>query len=211
MEQSARHNRAVGVLRWVLPALAFLGLALLVAWPMVGAQKLKAVIAANIPNLVVENLRLKGLDGKNQPYSLTAARALQVENLKNVIELESPKGDITLAEGAWIAGEALTGRYDQTKKSLWLGGNVHIFHDHGYQFSTNEAHIDLNENTAWGGKPVTIQGPFGEIQGQGFTVTDKGNTIVITGPAKASLQLQGGKPSDKTKDDDPVPLQQGQR
>ncbi len=213
--QSARYNRAIGILRWALPALVFLGLAVLVIWPMVGAQKLSAVIAENIPNLVIENLQLKGLDAKNQPYSLTAARALQVKDLKNVIELEQPKGDIALSDGAWIAGQAQTGRYDQVKKSLWLGGNVNIHHDGGYEFTTNEAHVDMNENAAWGEKPVLIQGSFGEIRGEGFRVTNKGNTMVITGPAKALLQLQGTKPSDKTgpsKTDSPrSPSKQGKR
>jgi len=196
---SETYTRAVAFFRWFLPLLAFLVLIALIAWPMMNAQKITSIVADNIPNLVVENLRLSGLDAKNQPYSLTADRALQAIDVKNVIELEKPQGDIALEGGAWIAGKAESGRFDQTNKNLWLGGKVQVFHDLGYEFSTSEAHIDLGQSTAWGEQPVLVQGSFGAIEGQGFEVQDKGNVVIIKGPAKALLDLQAKPPSDKTK------------
>ena len=188
--QSFVYSRVVGVLRWALPLAVSLGLVALVAWPMIGAEKMKAVVAEAIPNLVVENLHLMGLDAKNQPYSLTAAKALQAANVKNLIDLEKPQGDITLSSGAWLAGKAQYGRFDQSNKQLWLGGDVQLFHDQGFQFTTNEAQVDLSQNLAWGEQPVLIQGAFGEIRGQGFRVLDEGNVIVIKGHAEARLNLQ---------------------
>lgn len=198
LAQSLAHGRRVGLMRKILPVVVILILAFLIAWPRLNNGGLVATVAEHIPNLVVENLNLTGLDGKNQPYVLKAAKALQSAGDKNVIELEKPQGDITLSDGSWIAGRANTGKYDQTGKSLWLNGDVEIFHDGGYQFRTSEARVDLRDNLASGDKPVEIQGDFGQIQGSGFSVTDKGNTVIIKGPARAELQLQDNKSSGKT-------------
>lgn len=198
LAQSHVHTRTVGVLRWTLPLLVLFVLLALIVWPMLSTRQITTVVAENVPNLVVENLHLTGLDAKNQPYTLTAARALQAADVKNMIELEKPQGDILLESGAWLAGVAKFGRYDQANKNLWLNGDVHVFHDQGYQFSTTEAEVDLSRNAASGDKPVLIQGNFGEIEGSGFSITDKGNTVIVKGPAKARLQLQTSRPSGKT-------------
>lgn len=199
VERSRAYSHIVGTLRWTLPALMLVVLATLIAWPMVRAQKLNSIISESIPNLVVENLHLTSLDSNNQPYSLTASRALQAGDSKNVIELEQPQGEITLSSGAWLAGKAKQGSFDQKNKRLWLEGNVELFHDEGYEFKTNEALFDMKDNTAWGNKEVLIQGPFGEIHGTGFKVTDKGNVIIIKGHAMAKLNLRTALTSDKPK------------
>jgi lipopolysaccharide export system protein LptC len=201
LAKSGAYSRTVGFFRLFLPILAALVLLLLLVWPMIGEKKMAQIVADNIPNLVIDNLHFTGLDGKNQPYSLTAARALQAPDTKNVIVLEKPQGDIELQGGAWLAGKAQEGRFDQSTKNLLLEGNVHVYHDLGYQFSTSEARVDLGQNTAWGDKPVVVQGSFGVINGQGFNVLDKGNTVVIKGPAKARLSLQAPPHSDKTETD----------
>jgi len=209
--QSFVYSRVVGVLRWALPLAVLLGLVMLVVWPMLGAKKMKTIVAEAIPNLVVENLHLTGLDAKNQPYSLTAAKALQAANVKNLIDLEKPQGDITLSSGAWLAGKAQYGRFDQLNKHLWLGGDVQLYHDQGYQFTTSEAQVDLGQNLAWGEQPVLIQGAFGEIRGQGFRVLDEGNVIVIKGHAQARLNLQAAPASDTPLTAKPVTPKQGKR
>ncbi|NTU77408.1 MAG: LPS export ABC transporter periplasmic protein LptC [Alphaproteobacteria bacterium] len=197
LAQSGTHSRRVGLLRWLLPVLAFLSLATLVIWPMIGAPNLNATIAQAIPDLVVENLRLSGMDSNNQPYALTAARALQAKDAKNMVDLEKLQGDIALTSGAWLAGKADQGRLDQETKRLWLGGNVQMFHDQGYQFTTSETQIDMGQNTAWGDKPIVIQGTFGEIRGQGFKILERGKVVVVEGHAEARFNLHEKPASDK--------------
>ncbi|HUY67824.1 MAG TPA: hypothetical protein VMV79_00800, partial [Alphaproteobacteria bacterium] len=97
-------SRRVGRLRLVLPLGAALVLALLVLWPKLQPSRIKKMVVANIPNLVIQNLHFTGLDSKNEPYSLTAARATRPAGLKNVYDFVQPRGEITLLSGAWIAG-----------------------------------------------------------------------------------------------------------
>jgi lipopolysaccharide export system protein LptC len=194
---NASHSRRVMWLRGALPVGAFLVLVALVAWPMIGTSRIKAIAVGSIPDLVIKNLHLTGLDSKNEPYSLLAVKTTRPGGLKNIYDLDQPQGEITLANGTWIAGKAVYGRYDQDTRRLWLGGDVQMFQDKGNEFTTDEAQVDLNDSNAWGEKPVLIQGAFGEIRGQGFKLIDGGKVMVVTGPARASLDLHAASTSDK--------------
>jgi len=187
---SLKYSRVVDMLRWLLPVVVVIGLGLLLLWPMWQANKISAVLVDDVPNLMVERLNLTGTDERGQSYALTADRALQAANTKNIVDLEKPKGELTLQSGDWVSGHADRGRLDQSTNKLWLGGNVELFHDKGYRFSSDEMNVDIKTSTAWGSQPITIQGEFGQIQGNGFRLLDGGKTVVVTGQAKARLSLR---------------------
>jgi lipopolysaccharide export system protein LptC len=194
---SARRALMVAILRGVLPAGALFVLGALIIWPMINPQKIAAIAMKNIPDLVIDNLHFTGLDSKNEPYSLVAGKATKPGNLKDIYDFDRPRGEITLTNGTWVSGKADYGRYNQDTRRLWLGGNVQLFQDKGYQFTTDEAQVDLNDNNAWGAGPVLIQGGFGTIRGRGFRLLDSGKVMVVTGPAHASLDLRSSNASDK--------------
>jgi len=197
VRKARRPRRLVNFLRIALPATAAVVLLALVVWPVIKPNSIKTAIMKNIPDLVIDNLRFTGLDSKNEPYSMTALKATRPGGAENIFDLDQPNAEITLANGAWVSGRAQYGRYEQDSRKLWLGGDVQMFHDKGYQFTTDEAQVDLKENFAWGEKPVLIQGNFGEIRGQGFKLLDSGHVMVVTGPAHAILNLHAGSGSDK--------------
>jgi len=197
LSHSATYSRVVAYLRWIVPLVVLMSLGALFVWPMWQAQKISVAMVDSVPNLMVEKLNLTGLDQNNQPYSLTADRALQAIGAKNLVDLENPKGELSLQNGSWLAGHAAQGRLDQVEKKLWLGGDVEFFHDQGTRFASNEVNVDLGKSLAWGSQPVVIQGSFGVIAGSGFRMLDGGKTLIITGPAEAKLHLQGSKGSGK--------------
>lgn len=201
--RSSRHTSTVGWLRIGLPVFAVIVLVSLVLWPMIRPNTVKTAVIKNIPDLVIDNLHFTGLDSKNEPYSLTALKATRPSGAQNLYDLDEPEGEITLANGAWVDGKSLRGRYDQDGRRLWLGGNVQVFHDKGYQFTTEEAQVNLNENYVWGVKPVLIQGNFGVIRGQGFRLLDSGHIMIVTGPAHAVLNLRSDASSDKPAESKP--------
>ncbi len=195
---NARRSRVVSALRFALPFGALAVLMALFIWPMFHTSDITAIALKSIPDLVIKNLHFTGLDTKKEPYSMTAAKATRPGGLNNVYDLDNPQGEITMANGAWLSGKAQYGRYNQDTRQLWLGGDVQLFHDKGYEFTTNEAQVDLDNNNAWGEGPVLIQGGFGEIRGsKGFRVLDSGNVMVVNGPAHASLDLHSSNASDK--------------
>jgi lipopolysaccharide export system protein LptC len=188
--ESASYSRRVGFLRWMLPLLVIGGLAFLFLWPQLKRVGVTEMVVQNVPNLMVEKVNLTGLDAKKQPYALTADRALQAGNLKNVIDLEKPKGELSLKGGGWISGGALQGRFDQKTEKLWLGGAVEFFHDDGYRFLADELFVDMKKNLLWSEKPVLFQGSFGEVHGKAFRALEGGAVLVFKGPAKARLRIK---------------------
>jgi lipopolysaccharide export system protein LptC len=195
--RSSAYTRLVARLRFILPAVAVLALAAVIVWPMVSPNKIAKIVMKNIPDLVIDNLHFTGMDSKNQPYSLTAVKATRPSGHPSLYDLDQPQAEMTLDNGTWVAGKAKYGRYDETTRQLWLGGNVHVFQDKGYEFTTDEAQVDTENRNAWGEKPVMIQGQFGEIWGQGFRLLDSGQVMVVKGPAKAVLNLHPAEGSDK--------------
>lgn len=193
--RSAAYTRMVGFLRWFLPLMVVLTLVGLSVFPMLSSQDIAALAVQHVPNLMVEHLHLTGRDERNQAYSLTAARALQAKDAPNAntVDLVRPEAEITLDGGNWIAGQAAQGRFDQTDKTLWLGGKVEFFHDKGYRIISDEMRVDMEKKAAWSEKPVLIQGSFGEIRGQGFRLLNAGEVFVVTGHATAKLDLQPKK------------------
>lgn len=197
--RSLAYSRLVSILRWALPLGVALALIVVIAVPMMTSGDIAELAAKHAPDLMVEDLQLKGLDSHNQAYSLTAVRALQAQDAanKNTVDLEKPKAEISLEGGDWIAGQAQEGRFDQTNQTLWLGGSVEFFHDKGYRIASDEFRFDMGKKVGWSEKPVLIQGSFGEIRGQGLRLLNGGETIVITGHATAKLDLQPAAGPDK--------------
>jgi lipopolysaccharide export system protein LptC len=78
-----------------------------------------------------------------------------------------------------------------------LANNVSLFQDKGYEMQTTEATIRLKDGSASSRTPVQSQGPFGQLQAQGFELTNKGDNVVFLGPA--TLVLNGTMKADTGK------------
>jgi lipopolysaccharide export system protein LptC len=79
------------------------------------------------------------------------------------------------------------GQYRKKDQVLELFGGVNAFHDLGYEFRTEHAIVDFREGSAFGESAVHGQGPFGELQSEGFRVYQSGANIVFTGRARLLL------------------------
>ncbi len=191
----ARRSRYVGVLKFLLPVLAAVLVGLIAFWPQLqertGEFRLRFETLGSQEADVVQmiNPRFLGVDVADRRYTITAGRATQVEEGR--INLENPKGDMALENGSWVVLSANTGAYYRDRRILDLAGSVNLYHDAGYEFSTEQASIDLGKGTAAGDVATTGQGPIGHIQSDGFRVFDRGERVLFTG--KARLVLYDGK------------------
>ncbi len=189
---SSHYTRFVGRLKVVLPLVAgVLALAVLV-WPQITQGWRNAASAnsliAGIGRLTMANPRYYGVDEKNQVYSITADQAIQTDPEHNALELKKPKGEMALEDGSSLEIDAQTGYYLREGKSLNLSGGVNLYHDGGYEVHTQSADIDLEAGAAQGSEPVQGSGKFGEIESEGFHLTDRGKNIVFTGKSKLTLR-----------------------
>ena len=62
-----------------------------------------------------------------------------------------------------------------------------MFHDKGYEFRTTSAVLDLRAGDAIGTEPVHGQGPFGHLQGEGFTIRNRGEKVEFHGKTQVIL------------------------
>lgn len=191
-------SRRVGLLRRALPLLALLLLASVFVWPFLEGRRLISMPATlPTPQLTMEQPRFSGTDDQNRPFSVRAARATQLpENLMQV-DLAAPEAEMTAPDGRPLTGSASVGRFDQTKKRLWLGGTVSLRQPaadgaDALTFATTELYADFTTRAVWGNQPARLTGAFGSVEGQGFRVYDGGKVLLFTGASRAILNAGSG-------------------
>jgi lipopolysaccharide export system protein LptC len=190
----ARRRFVITLTKWVLPLAAMGLLSLIALWPEIDAATTKARLALNHVSGEVEggkliDARYNGLDEKGRPYTVTAATAWQIDADK--VGLTLPKGDITLENGTWLMLTSKQGTFIQRANQLDLVKDVTLYRDDGTTMHTESASIDMKAGAAAGSEAVHVEGPFGVLDAQGFTVMDKGNAIDFPGPAHVVLNGAG--------------------
>ena len=200
-QQPKWYSRFVRMMKFLLPAVAALLIALILVWPYLKTEDIgfrisfAALTADQTEDPSMVNPRYLGIDKDNQSFSITADLARNLGQGSMSVELEMPKADITLEDGSWLVVTAENGIYQRLEQTLKLTGSVNLYHDSGYEFRTAEARVDLEKGTAAGTAPIRGQGPFGDLQAEGFRLIDKGRTIIFTGKSKLVLYPGIGKPT----------------
>ncbi len=187
------YSQLVGLMKFMLPAAALGIAALVLLWPQFNPLDPRfrlAPVQVSIEDL--ENLRMVqpryvGVDENNQPFSIVADQATQAKGSSDTTDLSLPQGDLTMTTGTWLAMTADHGLYHQPDKALDLWGGVNLFHDGGYEISTERARVDLDRGTAQGESPVLGQGPNSTLSGNGFRILDRGARVEVTGQSRVVL------------------------
>ena len=190
----ARRRFVINLTKWVLPVVAMALLALVALWPEIQQATLKTRLAMNHISGELEggkliDARYNGLDEKGRPYTITAVNAWKIDAER--VGLTSPKGDITLQNGTWLMLSSKTGTYVQHVNQLDLVNDVTLYRDDGTTMHTESASIDLKAGAAAGSEPTHVEGPFGILDAQGFTVMEKGAAIDFPGPAHVVMNGSG--------------------
>ena len=191
-----RYSMFVGLMKVVLPAMAAALILLVIAWPQLTKDRSRFTLGVanlgqdQIETLSMLNARYDGIDDKNRPFTLSADVATQSPRNDQIVDLELPKADMTMTDGAWLALTARAGRYNRESEQLDLAGNVSLFHDKGFELRTEYARIDLKRGIATGDQPVEGQGGAGTINAEGFRVSDRGQRILFTGRSHLVLRPQ---------------------
>lgn len=183
----ARRRHMIVLAKWILPAAALALLCTIAAWPEVeqieaGARTAASHLSADVTAARLTDAQYHSVDDHGRPYTLTAALAQQ--DGPERVNLTAPKGDITLQNGAWMMVKAKQGVFMQRSNLLDLSHDVTLYRDDGTTLVTPSASLDLTRGAAAGAEPVHAEGPFGTLDAQGFTATDKGTSIEFAGPAR---------------------------
>ena len=178
---SSGHSRRVTYGKRFLLGL-IVGVVVVIAWSSsnnTGSDKSR-VVFSNVQlseNLETEMIRphYQGLDSKNNPYTVTADKAVQKNS--NVVVLTNVSADMLQADGRWLALNAGTGEMNTKTNSMLLTDGVSVFYEGGYEFRTDYAQVDITQGTAYGDAAVQGQGPVGTLQAEGFIIEQRGAVI----------------------------------
>lgn len=189
-----RRRWMVGLGKRALPVFGLGLLALVALWPEIAKQADQARVlwrrGIGMPESgVLTEPRYRGEDEAGRPYTLTATAARQAGPER--IDLAAPVGDIALSGGGWAQVSAKQGVYMRKAQQLDLAGEVTMYRDDGTVVTTDAATVDLKEGVAAGGSMTHVEGPFGTLDAQGFTITDRGQAAQFPGPGR--LVLNGAR------------------
>ena len=189
-----RRRLLVGFSKRLLPLVAVALLALVAMWPEIGRQADRARLAWQIPRGASEigqlsDARYHGVDEHGQPYTITSIAARQVG--QDRIDMIRPIGDLMLESGGWAIVQADTGVYMQKGGQLDLSGNVVLYRDDGTVMQTDAASVDVKDGAAAGSARTHVEGPFGTLDAQGFSLLDRGAVVRFDGPGRLLLNGTG--------------------
>ncbi|MCF8479414.1 MAG: LPS export ABC transporter periplasmic protein LptC [Rhodospirillum sp.] len=198
VDAARNYSRFVTGMKLILPSLAAVLLGGVLAWPQITerAEDLSVEFTAldrgqaDLGSVI--NPRYVGIDDQNQPYTVTADIATEMEDGSDRMRLTNPKGDIVQNTGRWMSVTSDLGYLTNGNQRVELEHDVMLYRDDGFQFETARAFIRMDEDYAFGEEPVKGQGDGMEITSvDGFDVTEGGDVIVFRG--KSHLILQDAK------------------
>lgn len=148
------------------------------------------LVFSNVPKTVamqniMANPNYQGMDARNNPYTILADKATQLDT--DNVALVNVRADMRLADGTWVALNSGTGHLNLKTKQLELHDGVNVFYEGGYEFRSDQAHVDIQEGSAYGNSPVEGQGPAGTLNSNSFSVQNHGQSVRFNGSVRMTL------------------------
>ena len=191
MNPIARYTRFVALSKrslWALVA-AMIALVVWIASDNTGANKARIVFSgagkSEETQSVMTNPHYQGMDAKNQPFTIVADQATQIDD--EHVALKNIRADLSMVNGKWVAVTAGSGVMSLGPRQLELQDGVEIFYDGGYEFRTARASIDIKKGTAEGDSPIEGQGPLGILKAKRFSIKKSGKVIIFNGSVRMKL------------------------
>ncbi len=192
----ARRRWTVLLTKWALPLLAVALLCSVALWPEYarvkeqGRQAVRRAFQVDPESGRMLNPRYRGVDQRGRPYTITAASALQTSPER--IAMTEPKGDVVTESGSWIMAQSKQGVFIQHASLMDMSEDVYLYREDGTTLQTDTAALDLKAGAASSTDKTHAEGPFGTLDSEGFSLTEKGAVIQFHGPAHLVLNGSGG-------------------
>jgi lipopolysaccharide export system protein LptC len=182
-----RRGRAVRIAKYALPVFALALLSSIAAWPEISRTIERGRVTWHRLTMVegngaMRNPHYRGYDAQNQPYMISAESADRAGPER--YNLRAPRGDLTLHNGTWLQVQARTGVYVQKSDQLDLAQDVTLYRQDGTILFTQAATADMKLGVVTSGLYTHVEGPFGTLDAEGFTLLDRGAIVQFHGPAK---------------------------
>ncbi len=195
--EDPRRRVIMRLMKFVLPAVALIFLALMVAWPRLFREESKFELTTSEISAVKDDLRMSsprftGMGADNRPYRVTADAAVQDLNDHELVRLEALQADLSLKDGSWLSVNAKNGLMHNGLQTLQLDGQIEAYSDFGYAFYTESAQIDLNAGSLYSDQAVRLQGPYGHLRAKTMRATERGQRLHFAGDVKVIIFPRSG-------------------
>ncbi len=181
-----RYTRFVAFMKRALPIAAAAVLASVIAYSVIPRHQDRMSLTYQRMGTLRNDLamikpRLTGTDGKGNPFTITAAAAIQNAKNRRQATLEKVDADIQLDGSQWINASAAQGFFDMDAGTLKLDGGLSLYTDSGYELHTMSADANLKKGIFKGQQKVTGQGPLGSLRADRFQIDRLNRRIVLSG------------------------------
>jgi len=191
------HDVVMGVLKWLLPALALAVLAAIVVWPLTKASEFSFLLAKDKVAMAAERLRIdnavyRGQTERGEAFTISAAGAVQRSSAVPIVELDRLKATLAMAEGPAVV-TAPSGQYFIEKDLLEVAGPVRLDSAAGYTLNSQTVRIDLGTRRVTTADPVTGTLPIGSFSAGNFEGDIQGRRLVMGGGAHLRIKQGAGR------------------
>ena len=190
-----RHSRRVDRLRFLLPAIALLLLAVVMAWPWLTGGYYGLIVpvfksALDYENDVMRMLkpRYVGKTKAAEAYEVTASSAFLDPAEPDRIHLDQLNAVLEQTGASEVRLSADEGVYLRKRGVLELDGDLQLTFGEGYRFTTESAHVDLGRGFVAGAEPVTGEGPVGALAADRFNIEDGGKRLWFEGRVQVTIR-----------------------
>lgn len=176
-----RYTRMVLFGKWALAGVSIFIILLIIIIPLVeqtrDGKRISFVSTQQVAgeHPVMLRPKLEGLTEDNEPYTATAARAVQQS--ENMVQLFEIQADLFKKDNSWLNLTAKEGSYDSGKGVLLLFGGVTLYKDDGYDFTSERVAIDTRSGTISGEGEIAGQGTLGNLRATGYSIEDNGRRM----------------------------------
>ena len=189
-----RHSRRVDRLRFLLPTVALLLLAAVMAWPWVGGGYHGLIVPIFADSFDQENDAMRmakpryvGRTQEAEAYEVTAVSAFLDPANQNRIRLDRLQAVFEPAGEKTVHLRADEGVYLRKQDFLELDGDLELTFGEGYRFTTESADVDLERGYVTGREPVSGNGPLGAVAADGFDIEDGGRLLRFEGRVHVTI------------------------
>ncbi len=196
LNAAATYSRYVRTLKILLPLSAFAIVAATMLFVLLydadDTLTLSFTSVESVENdLRMVNPRFSGVDNEGRPFLVTATAAVQDVEDPRTVTLEALQADIALGETSWVSLSAEQGRLDSEAETLELEGDIAVFTDTGYEFHTERALVQLDDQRVTSEVHVHGQGPLGTLRADRFVADDAGRRVRFEGNVRMRIYPPG--------------------
>ena len=190
----ARYTQMVLVGKWTLGVVSLVIILVIIIIPLLEDKDKSARISFVSTSAGIDGKapamikpKLQGVSDNNEPYTATADRAEQLS--KDEVRFFNLQADLTRADNSWLNVTAKEGLYNSARSLLILTGNVVLYEDSGYMFTSQRVDIDTEKAAASGDGVIEGQGPLGNMRATGYLIAESGAVMKFGQKGRVTVRV----------------------